>query len=150
MQKKVLVVDDENIITEKMRQIIAREGYNPITASDGIEALNILKKETVDLLLTDAQMPRLGGFDLIRIITGWPDFRKDEYAKEYFNRDCGAYNAFVEMHKSTKRLMMSKDLGVEELVGKIGAHGFFPKSYDSNNPFNEAKLTEILHKYLSD
>lgn len=150
MQKRVLVVDDEQIITSQMERILAREGYQPFIASDGIEAIKFLKENSVDLILTDSQMTILDGLYLVTIITGVFEHRREENAQEYFGGDIQAYDAFVERHKSTPILLMSKDPDIVGRTAKeVGALGCFPKSYDRSQPFNEAQLVETLKQYLS-
>lgn len=60
---KVLVVDDERKIREFISFFLKKEGYEVIEASNGLEAINILKEQTVDLVLLDLMMPILNGFE---------------------------------------------------------------------------------------
>src|SRR4051812_48952175 len=63
---KVLVVDDEESIREFFEIMLKREGYEVITASNGAEALDRLKKERVDLVISDLQMPEVSGMELLQ------------------------------------------------------------------------------------
>lgn len=65
---KVLVVDDERKIREFISFFLKKEGYEVIEASNGLEAINILKEGTVDLVLLDLMMPILNGFEASRDI----------------------------------------------------------------------------------
>ena len=58
---KILVCDDDKEIVEAIDIYLAQEGYEVFKAYDGQEALNVLKKESVDLLIIDIMMPRLDG-----------------------------------------------------------------------------------------
>lgn len=62
--KTLLITDDNKIILETLSNIL-KEKYNIIKANNGIEALNILKSNKVDLLITDIEMPEMDGFTLI-------------------------------------------------------------------------------------
>jgi signal transduction histidine kinase len=64
--KTLLIVDDEPII----RQLCARalNGFCTLQAGNGKEALQILEKETVDIVLSDVMMPHIGGLELLRQI----------------------------------------------------------------------------------
>lgn len=62
MSAKILVVDDDPSILDVLVRILQREGYHPITASNGLEALEIVAREHPDLVLLDVTMPRLDGF----------------------------------------------------------------------------------------
>jgi two-component system alkaline phosphatase synthesis response regulator PhoP len=57
MPKTVLVVDDEEDIRNSVKMILEVNGYKVITATDGDDALKILKQETPDLILLDIMMP---------------------------------------------------------------------------------------------
>ncbi len=63
---KVLVVDDNPINCEVLRDILEGSGYNVITALGGHECLDILRKQSVDLVLLDLMMPHLSGEDVIK------------------------------------------------------------------------------------
>lgn len=58
---KVLVCDDDKEIVEAIDIYLTQEGYEMFKAYDGQEALEVLKKESVDLLVIDVMMPRLDG-----------------------------------------------------------------------------------------
>src|SRR3989338_1739564 len=109
MPKKVLIVDDEAIIRDRMSEIATREGYHPLTAPDGVEALEILKADSVDLLLIDGQMPKMDGIDLITLMTGIYRSQREINAQKYFGGNVQKYDAFVEARKSIPALMMSKN-----------------------------------------
>jgi two-component system KDP operon response regulator KdpE len=64
----ILVVDDEPQITRVLKTTLSSQGYGVRTASDGDEALQILKEWTPDLVITDLRMPNLGGLELCRQI----------------------------------------------------------------------------------
>ena len=57
----ILVRDDDKDIVEAIDIYLSKEGYNVIKAYDGMEAMEILKKEDIQLLLIDVMMPRLDG-----------------------------------------------------------------------------------------
>ena len=58
---KILVCDDDKEIVEAIEIYLTQEGYHILKAYDGIEALAILEKEEVNLLILDVMMPRLDG-----------------------------------------------------------------------------------------
>ena len=57
----ILVCDDDKDIVEAIDIYLSKEGYNVVKAYDGMEAMEILKKEDIQLLLIDVMMPRLDG-----------------------------------------------------------------------------------------
>jgi len=60
---KILLVDDEEDILEFLSYNLRKEGYEVITASDGIEALNIAKTTLPDLIILDVMMPKMDGIE---------------------------------------------------------------------------------------
>ena len=72
--KHVLVVDDEEAIVYVFRRYLEAAGYRVSTAFDGVEALALFDREAVDVLVTDARMPRMSGNELIaRVRPRFPD-----------------------------------------------------------------------------
>jgi two-component system, NtrC family, response regulator HydG len=62
----ILVVDDEASIVESLQKIFERESLRVLTAGSGGEALELLRREPVSVLLTDLMMPGMSGMDLLR------------------------------------------------------------------------------------
>jgi len=64
--KKVLIVDDEKGIRFLLSEVLNRQGFEVSLASDGQESLDKLEKDRFDLVVTDINMPRLDGVDMLR------------------------------------------------------------------------------------
>jgi two-component system response regulator AtoC len=70
----VLIVDDEMNIRRVLAAMLKREGYEATTSADGEQAMAVLAKTPVDVVVTDLVMPRMGGMDLLkRIAIDFPD-----------------------------------------------------------------------------
>ncbi len=65
---RILVVDDEESIREVLTIMLHREGYQVDAAGDGAQALNRLKDQTYDLIISDVKMPRVTGFELLKYV----------------------------------------------------------------------------------
>jgi len=65
--KKVLIVDDEETLTWSMARSLSRDKdkYEVVIANNGGEALNLLKKNNIDLVISDIRMPDINGLDLL-------------------------------------------------------------------------------------
>ncbi|MBU1999447.1 MAG: response regulator [Candidatus Omnitrophica bacterium] len=66
MSKRILVIDDEAMITLSLRKLLKKEGYEATIVSDGVEALEKIKTEEFDLLILDIRMPLLDGIETIK------------------------------------------------------------------------------------
>ena len=62
---KILIVDDEKNYPTILGEVIREEGFEPLTASSGLIALDILRSEPIDLILTDVMMPGMDGIELL-------------------------------------------------------------------------------------
>lgn len=85
---KILVVDDEMLIRNVINEYLKKEGFEYIEAENGEQAINIIKKENIDLIIMDIMMPRLDGFSAAKEIKKIKDIpiimlsaRKEEYDK---------------------------------------------------------------------
>lgn len=65
MVQKILLVDDEFGITDINMRYLVNAGYEVIVAHDGIDTLNMFKRDRFSLVITDVMMPKMSGYDLI-------------------------------------------------------------------------------------
>nr|WP_255574792.1 response regulator [Caldovatus aquaticus] len=65
-RRVVLLAEDEALLAGLLGDLLAAEGFEVVLAADGLEALERAGRRHVDVLLTDLDMPRLGGRELIR------------------------------------------------------------------------------------
>jgi DNA-binding response OmpR family regulator len=69
-KKKILIVDDEQEIRRLLRRVLEERGYFVVEADRGRAALQVLKAESPDLIILDAMLPEIHGFDIARRIRG--------------------------------------------------------------------------------
>ncbi len=67
-QRTVLVVDDEDVIRETVREVLTDEGYRVVSALDGSEVMGIVAREEPDVILLDVWMPERDGIGLLKQI----------------------------------------------------------------------------------
>lgn len=65
MAKKILVVEDEEIMFNLLKRRLEREGYEVYIAEDGEKGLTVMKEVDPDLILLDIIMPKLGGLEVM-------------------------------------------------------------------------------------
>jgi len=128
-EKSILVVDDEPNSLFALSRILEDEGFRVVTAQDGKSALGKLKKEAVNVVVTDERMPDLGGMELLR-----------EVKRRYESIPVILLTAFG-----------SVDMAVEAL--KEGAFYFFEKPVADNlerfiTIINQAVRTQSLEAQI--
>ncbi|MEO8877297.1 MAG: response regulator [Polyangiaceae bacterium] len=74
--KTILIVDDEDDIRKMLRRIFVDKGHNVVEADRGLLALRMVKEHVPDLILLDAMLPELHGFDIARRIKGSEKYGK--------------------------------------------------------------------------
>jgi two-component system chemotaxis response regulator CheY len=75
MAKRILTADDSASIRAMVRFSLEDMDVEVAEARDGAEALECLERDSADMLITDLDMPRLNGFDLVRKVRPMPQYR---------------------------------------------------------------------------
>jgi PAS domain S-box-containing protein len=117
---KILVVEDNRVNQEIAGEILKSVGIDAHIAEDGLEALDILSKETFDAVLMDIQMPNMDGYEATRKIREMPQFKS------------------LPIIAMTASVLLSDERHCLE----AGMNGFVPK------PIRQEKLFEALVHYL--
>ena len=65
-QRNVLIVDDDALVRETLQFVLEDNGYTVHATASGADALQILEREPIDIVLSDIFMPGMNGFDLLR------------------------------------------------------------------------------------
>ncbi len=121
MSASILAVDDSASMRQMVSFTLKGAGYDVVEAADGVEALNIAKTRSVNLVITDVNMPNMDGISLIKELRSLPSY------------------------KFTPLLMLTTESGAEKKQqGKAaGATGWIVK------PFNPDQLLNTVKKVIS-
>mgnify|MGYP001224354349 CR=1 FL=1 len=65
---KIVVADDDRMFRKAAETTLRRQGYDVVTASDGEEALQLIRSERPDMIVLDLIMPKLQGFDVLQVL----------------------------------------------------------------------------------
>lgn len=122
VKKTVLVVEDSITTRTFLKNILESAGYGVHTAVDGVEAMDYLKGNRCDIVLTDVEMPRMNGFELTRRIRGDSLIR-------------GMPVILITALTSTE----DQERGMD-----VGANAYIVK-----NQFDQSNLLDILKKLVS-
>jgi two-component system chemotaxis response regulator CheY len=117
----ILAVDDQRVMREMVKMVIEQMGHTITVAVDGVDALEKIREESFDLIISDLNMPNMGGISLVSKIK-----RLDEY-------------------KFTPILMLTTESSSykKEKAKGLGASGWLTK------PFDPARLQKAVEKLLS-
>jgi CheY-like chemotaxis protein len=72
---KILIVDDNRLILQALAEHLESNGYETMVASNGKEALDLVKAEPPDLIIMDLVMPEMDGIEATRLLRQTPKFR---------------------------------------------------------------------------
>jgi len=113
-QCSILSVDDDRDLRDLLHEVISRMGFTSVTAADGVEALARLSENTFDIVITDINMPRMDGMELIRRIQR--EFREVDVIAFTGYHNKFRYTDVIEAGASD---FISKPFNVNELEAKI-------------------------------
>ena len=103
---RILVVDDEESMCRYLSILLLKEGYEVETVSSGAKALSMMEKQAFDVVMTDIQMPRMNGIQLLKGIKGidpeTPVVIMTAYASEQSAIDAVNLGAFSYLQKQCK------------------------------------------------
>ena len=167
--KTIMVVDDERHIRRMLGSELQDAGYNVVEAEDGVEAIKLLKKNPVDLIILDIMMPKMNGFDVAAILKNDPETMKipimihsvvddeergykigvDKYISKTGNTEniLGEVSNLIEQGPSHKSILVmdENESTVESLVGLLSARG-----YNAVGAYSGDKGLEIARKEKPD
>lgn len=120
--KTILIADDSSTMRAMLVAIVETLGdYRTVEASSGFEALRLLPRDHVDLILTDINMPDINGLELISYLRANPNYI-----------DIPVF--IISTEGSAKDIEKGKQLGADEYLVK---------------PFSPATLQQLLNHYLN-
>lgn len=73
---KIMMVDDDKLVTDLLEKLLRSEGYQTATVNDSSKAVEIAKVEMPDLILLDLMMPQPDGFRVCRMLREEPQFKR--------------------------------------------------------------------------
>ena len=114
MKTKILIVDDDVDALELMAELFESKGYHPLTASNGIEALNCVRDEDPDMVITDIRMPDMDGMQLLEELS-----KRHPQIPVVMVTAHGTIEAAVEAIKMGAKDYILKPLRLDEILAKV-------------------------------
>jgi chemosensory pili system protein ChpA (sensor histidine kinase/response regulator) len=118
----VMVVDDSITVRRVTQRLLQREGFRVVLAYDGMQALEKLIEERPSVILSDIEMPRMDGFDLVRNLKA-----NDDWAQLPV--------IMITSRIAEKHRARAQELGVQHYLGK---------------PYSEDELLQLIRHYTHD
>jgi DNA-binding NtrC family response regulator len=163
---QILAVDDSNDTLELIRRILKGSGYKIITVTNVIDATKILENSSIDLVITDLQMPEINGHELIKhikdnytqtgilVITAYPSIKNavesvklgaDDYLIKSFTKQ----ELLDAVEKSLKNLELGKKNAFNQKqshsYGIIGSSENMKKVFESIDKASKIRATVLLN-----
>jgi DNA-binding NtrC family response regulator len=123
--KKILIIDDDELMRETLISYLSNENYSVIIAENGNQGFEIIKKEKPDIVISDIRMPYLNGLELLKIIK-----------ESSFNIPCLLMTAYDDMESTIKAM-------------QLGAYDYLEKPIEKDK-FNFIIKRALETKELSD
>lgn len=117
----ILVVDDSRTILFTLKKLLEQDGYSILVASDGVEAIDMARSHSPNLILMDVIMPRINGFRATKMLR---------------NDDLTADIPIIMMSADEQAMQ-------QHWVSRVGARDFL------NKPFRRADVFSKIEKFLS-
>ena len=109
--KRILVVDDERIARENLSHILTKAGYTTLLAADGHEAITLMEKNEIDLVITDLRMKGKGGMEVLTATKElWPT------AEVLIVTGYASIDTAIEAMRQGAYHYLAKPLNIEELL----------------------------------
>ena len=117
MAKCILVVDDSETVRQVLQMTLANAGFDVVEAEDGVDALSKLSGAQVDMLITDLNMPKMDGLELIKRVREEGSHRftpivmlttESSEEKKLAGREAGASGWIVKPFKPEQLLKVVK------------------------------------------
>lgn len=114
----ILVVDDQEDILQTTALVLTKGGYDVVTAANGLEALETARARRPDLILLDIEMPRMDGWETLRLL------RLDEATREL---PVAMFTILFDLREKVRALKygaqdyITKPFSVDDLLDRVGS-----------------------------
>jgi response regulator RpfG family c-di-GMP phosphodiesterase len=125
-QSKILIVDDDQFALQSMVRALGGESYQVVAAASGSEAIDLLKQDSFDLVLTDLKMPEVDGLEVLRqareiapqtvvlILTGYASLESAiealrEGAYDYLLKPCSVHELKLKIERGLERVRLAEE-----------------------------------------
>ncbi len=158
MSNKILVVDDDDALREMVGLVLNAAGYDTVFAADGLNAVEVFKKEDPDLVLLDIMLPGQSGIEVckqLRVLSGTPIVMltaKGDTEDVVLGLEAGADDYVVKPHNGAELLARIKarlrPVTEDGGIITVGELTMDPRSYEVKRAGVRISLTPLEFKLL--
>ena len=117
--KKVLIVDDDPVIVQMMKQILQEEGFTAVTTLEPLRVYDAAKRELPDVILLDLMMPYLDGWDELKLLHVDPD--TNHIPVVFVTAKHGEFDTLSEERRGEFFDFLYKPFEIDDLITKVRA-----------------------------
>jgi two-component system probable response regulator PhcQ len=150
MQHTILIVDDEPAITQILRDALSREPYVILTAGSAEQALHLLARKQVDVIISDEKMPGMSGSEFLAVVrkkypdtirmilTGQGSLESAMHAinegeiYRFFTKPCNVLDLIMTIRRAVQQNDLNKE--VQRLLSMEKRHSAFVKALEKQYP----------------
>lgn len=135
MNETLLIVEDNEILREGLRDILSLEGFTVLTAGDGQEALEQMNTVSPDMIISDIAMPRMDGFSFFQNVRSRPDWLAIPFV-------------FLTARNDKEHILAGKNLGAEDyLVKPLSREELLTAVRSRLSRSQELRAIQLQHAY---
>ena len=139
---KILVVDDEPEIHEFISKILSCDGFDVVTASNGLACLEMAKKEDFSVVIVDLKMPGISGEETLKLLK-----QEHKWMEVVILTGHGAVDSAVECTKSGAYSYLQKPCELNQLLEAL--QDAYKKKVMNRKQIEEKKMNELLSISIS-
>lgn len=154
---KILIVDDEDLLVKGIRFNLQNDGYEIVTGSNGLEAIELVRKESPDLVVLDVMMPEMDGLTACREIRQFSDIpiilltAKTEDMDKLMGFDQGADDYLTKPFnilelKARIRALLRRSSGYGKVETKTLTIGSITLDLDARNAYRSGVIADLTAK----
>ena len=154
---KILVVDDEQLLVKGIKFNLENEGYQVLTAYDGATAVELARRESLDLIILDLMMPQLSGSEACMKIREFSDVpiimltARSEDADKLMGFACGADDYVTKPFnilelKARVRALLRRAAGTQRMAGKCLSAGGITLNTEERSASLDGNPVELTAK----
>ncbi len=118
-KNKILIIEDETVMRESLKDVLEKENYDISVAADGEEGIELIKSFSPDLILLDIILPKKDGFDVLNELKDSNEDGKVDIPVVLLTNISGMENVQKALDLGATTYLVKADYQLEEVVGKV-------------------------------